>query len=106
MDLIANHLPTILEIFSGIFISFMLWFAKRYVAPYLKVEKRHRYAEYIAIIADDITDDLVRNYPDKEWAKRLDEAVDKIMVVCGVDDEIARRAASAAFSRKTVKEPA
>jgi len=104
-DQIINHLPALIDILGAIMMALVVWFARRYLAPYLKVEKSRRYAEYIAAIADDVTDDLVRSYPDKEWIKRLNEAVDKIKAVCGVEDEIARRAASAALSRKPKKEP-
>lgn len=102
---IINHLPALIDIFGAIFMALIVWFARQYLAPYFKVERSRRYAEYIAAIADDVTDDLVCSYPDKEWVKRLDEAVDKIMAVCGVEGEIARRVASAALSRKPRKEP-
>ncbi len=104
-DLLINNLPVIIDILSGVLMALAVWFARRYLAPYFKVEKSRRQAEFIAVIADDITDDLVRRYPDKEWVKKLDEAVDKIMDVCGIDGEIAQRAVSAAVSRKPGKEP-
>jgi hypothetical protein len=85
---------------GAIFSALVVWLARQYLVPYLAVEKRRRYAEYIALIADEVTDDLIRKYPESDWMKRLDEAVDKIMEICGIEDEIARRAASAAISRK------
>jgi hypothetical protein len=100
LDFIINNLLTLAGGVSTIFMALVVWFAKTYLAPYLKVESRRRYAEYIAVMADEITDDLVRRYPDNAWMKRLDEAVDKLIEVCGIDSEVAARAVSAALSRK------
>ena len=80
--------------------ALVTWFAKKYLVPWLQVERRRRYAEYIAVMADEITDDLIQRYPDNSWMKKLDEAVDKLIAICGIDPEIARRAVSAALSRK------
>ncbi|MCH7689642.1 MAG: hypothetical protein IIA17_01180 [candidate division Zixibacteria bacterium] len=73
--------------------------ATRYVVPFLKVGKRQRYAELIAQLADELTDEL-RNKHDKSWAKYLDEAVDKLIILLGISPEIARRAVKAAAARK------
>ncbi len=100
LDFIINNLITLAGGVSTIFMALVIWFAKKYLAPYLKVESRRRYAEYIAVMADEITDDLVRRYPDNGWMKRLDEAIDKLIEVCGIDSEVAKRAVSAALSRK------
>ena len=73
--------------------------ATRYVVPFLKIGKRQRYAELIAQLADEFTDEL-RNNHDKSWAKHLDEAVDKLIILLGISPEIARRAVKAAAARK------
>jgi hypothetical protein len=74
--------------------------AKKYVIPFLQVGKRQRYAQFIAAIADEVTDDLRSKYPNKQWLKHLDEAVDRLIQICGVTPEIARRAVRAAAARK------
>ncbi len=74
--------------------------AKKYVIPYLSAGKRHQYAKYIAMIADDVTDDLKRRYPEKEWLKHLDEAVDSLISICEIAPDVARRAINASVSRK------
>lgn len=74
--------------------------ANKYVIPFLKVGKRKQYARYIAAIADELTDDLKNRYPEKEWLKHIDEAVDSLISICGVSPDIARRAVSAAVGRK------
>ncbi len=76
------------------------YLAQRYVIPFLKVGKRERYAQFIATIADEVTDALSNKYPNKEWLKHLDEAIDSLIAICGVSQEIAERAVSAAAARK------
>jgi len=76
------------------------WIAKKYLIPFIKVEGRRRYAAYIAAIADEVTDELRLKYPDKSWVVYLDEAVDKIIKICDIKPEVARRAASASISRR------
>jgi len=73
---------------------------KKYVIPFLMVGRRQHYARYIAKIADDVTDDLKGKYPDKEWLKHLDEAVDSLAAICGVGPDVARRAVNASAARK------
>ncbi len=73
--------------------------ATRYVIPFLKIGKRQRYAELIAQLADEFTDEL-RSKHDKSWTKHLDEAVDKLIILLGISPEIARRAIKAAAARK------
>ena len=73
--------------------------ATRYVVPFLKIGKSQRYAELIAKLADEVTDEL-RNKHDKGWAKYIDEAVDKLIILLGISPEIARRAIKAAAARK------
>jgi len=104
-------ISSIFEFLTGNFINLLggagalvmviaAWAAKKYLIPFLAVESRRRYAEYIAAIADEVTDELRMKYPDKPWATYLDEAVDKIIKICNINSEIARRAATASISRK------
>ncbi len=72
----------------------------KYILPFLKVGKRKQYAEYVATIADEITDDLKNKYPQKDWLKYLDTAVDTLISICDISPQVARRAISAAISRK------
>jgi hypothetical protein len=74
--------------------------ARKYVIPFLQIGKRQRYAQFIAEIADEVTDDLRNRYPQKSWLKHLDEAIEALASICGVSSEIARRAINAAVSRK------
>ena len=73
---------------------------KRYVLPFLKVGKRQKYAQFIAAIADEVTDDLIRKYPGKKWLEYLDEAIDQLIAICEVPPQVARRAVNAAVARK------
>ncbi len=73
--------------------------ATRYVIPFLRVGKRQRLAELIAMLADEITDELQSKYA-KDWTKYLDQAVDKLIMILGIEPEVARRAISAAAARK------
>ena len=74
--------------------------ANRYVIPFLRVGERQRYAGYIAAIADDLTDELRHKYPDREWLKHLDEAIDTLVAICGISRSVAGRALNAAAARK------
>ena len=73
--------------------------ATKYVIPFLSVGKRHRYAELIAMLADEITDELKSKY-DEDWTNYLDQAVDKLIMILGIDPDVARRAINAAAARK------
>ncbi|MBN2227093.1 MAG: hypothetical protein JW763_06980 [candidate division Zixibacteria bacterium] len=98
--LFSDNLIDWLGGFGAVFMAVISVLAKRYLLPLLEIERRRRYATYIAAIADDVTDDLVQRYPDKEWLAYLDEAVDKIMEICEISPEVAERAAQAALARK------
>lgn len=99
-EFLINNVVSLVGGFGAIFLALVVWFAKKYLVPFLQVEKRRRYARYIAAIADEVTDELVLKYPNKTWIKNIDEAVDKIISICNIDTEIASRAVSAALSRK------
>ncbi|MCK5125661.1 MAG: hypothetical protein KAR42_05355 [candidate division Zixibacteria bacterium] len=83
--------------FVGVAVSF---FAKKYLVPLLRVERKRRYARWIAAIADELTDDLKLKYPGRKWLQELDRAVDKIIEICGIERDIADRAIKASVSRK------
>jgi len=59
-------------------------------------------AEYVLLIADEVTDQLVAKYPQNELVRWLDVAVDKIMEITGVSKDVATRAAQAALARKGI----
>ena len=86
-----------------IFLFGISWATKKWLLPFLNTGIRKKLAEYTLLIADEVTDQLVVKYPDKKVWQYLDEAVDKIMKVCGVKKEVAVRAAEAAFGRKGKK---
>jgi len=72
----------------------------KYIIPFLSVGRREQYARYIALVADDVTDDLRAKYPDKQWLRHLDEAVDSLISICGITPDVARRAVNASAARK------
>ncbi|MEA3296559.1 MAG: hypothetical protein U9R56_01700 [candidate division Zixibacteria bacterium] len=74
--------------------------ARKYIIPFLKIGKRQKYAYYIATIADEITDDLRTRYPNKQWLQHIDEAIDRLIEICDISHEIARRAIRASAARK------
>jgi hypothetical protein len=79
----------------------LAYLAKRYLAPLLQVEKRRRYAGWIAAIADELIDDLKGRYPDRTWLEELDRAIDRLVEICGIEREIAERAVRASAARKS-----
>jgi len=81
----------------------MVWVVKKYLVPLIGTEIKQKTAELILRIADDITDELVANYPDKKVYQYLDIAVDKLMEACGVSKEVATRVIKASFGRKGIK---
>ena len=78
----------------------VVFIGKNYLLPFLRVERRRRYAKWIAHLADEVTDDLVSRYPNKRWMKFVDESVDKLMEICGIDKNVAGRAINSAICRK------
>jgi len=72
---------------------------RKYLAPLLDIEQNRRYAEWIAKIADELTDCLVGKYPDNQWLRYLDVGVDQIAEICGISKDTAQRAISAAAGR-------
>lgn len=76
------------------------YLARKYLVPYLQVEKRRRYAGWIAAIADELIDDLQARYPDQEWLEQLDRAIEQLIDICGIDRDIAERAIRASAARR------
>lgn len=92
--------------------------AAKFLVPWLKKGTRMRYATHLTHLADEITDDLLARYPDKDWSRILEESVETIRKELGVTDlsekrlnftskkkrehktKVATRIASAALSRK------
>ena len=100
MDFIFAKSGSILGLLGSLGLVMAGYVAKKYVIPFLSVGQRHKYAEYLAAIADDVTDELRAKYPEKEWLAHLDEAVDRLIEICGVSREIARRVVMASVARK------
>jgi hypothetical protein len=101
-DWVTNS-PT--QALGGILLLLLAWAVKKYLIPYLNTEQRKKMAEYILLIADEITDELSAKYPKNELAKWLDQAVDKIIKITGVSEEVAARAVQAALARKRMDQP-
>lgn len=85
---------------AGIVMIVLGWLTKKYILPFLNTALKKQMAEYVLLIADEATDQLVAKYPKNEAVKFADKAVDKIMDVCGVKKEVALRAVEASFGRK------
>ena len=100
MDTIFSNSGTWLGLLGSVGLTLATYLSNRYIIPFLSVGQRHKYAEYIATIADEVTDELREKYPEKEWLKHLDDAVDSLIAICGVTPDIARRAIKAAAARR------
>ena len=101
LDFIGSHLIslaggvwTVVGIVAG-------YLAKKYLVPYLSVERNRRYATWIAVIADDLIAELMLKYPEKKWLAELDKAIDRLIEICGIDRSVAERAVKAAAARKS-----
>ncbi len=77
MEPILTHPDSWLSLLGTVALLIGTYIANRYVVPFLKIGKRQKYAQLIATIADEVTDDLRNKYPEEEWLKHLDEAVDR-----------------------------
>jgi hypothetical protein len=83
----------ILMIYIGVLV-------KKYLVPLLTVQRNREVAEYILVIADDVTDYFRLKYPSAHWSVWLDRAVDRIIEITGVGRDTADRVARAAVVRK------
>ncbi len=81
----------------GLLVAFL---GKNYLLPLMKIERSRRFAGWIALLADEITDELVSRYPGNAWVKFIDDAVDSLMEICGISEQIASRAINSALARK------
>lgn len=108
MESIFSHAGSWLGLLGSVGLTLATYLANRYVIPFLRIGKRQQYALYIGNIADDVTDELRGKYPQKEWLKHLDEAIDTLMMICGITSDIARRAIRACrvFSKFMLLSPA
>ncbi len=95
---------TIPQALGAILLLLLGWVVKKYLIPYFNTELKKKMAEYILLIADEVTDELVAKYPKNELLRWLDQAVDKIMEITGVSEEVATRAVQAALARKGIKQ--
>jgi len=86
-------LGALLMIYLGIII-------KKEVLPLLTAKRNREIAEYILVIADDVTDFFRLRFPSAHWSVWLDQAVDKIIEITGINKEVAGRAIKAAIVRK------
>ncbi len=100
LSFLSSNIGAVLGGIGSAVIAIAGWVGARYFAPFLQIGKRKQYAQWIAVIADEITDELVQKYPNKKWLERLDEAVDKLIEVCGIGKDISGRAVRAAIGRK------
>ena len=100
METLFGQPSSWLSLLGSIGIIFAGHIANKYVIPFLKIGNRKDYAQYIAAIADEITDDLKNKYPEKEWLQHVDAAVDSLIAICDISPQVARRAINAAMSRK------
>jgi hypothetical protein len=99
MDFLLTEGGSWMNILGSIGLIFLGHVANKYIIPYLRIGKREQYARYIAVIADEITNDLKMKYPEKEWLKHLDEAVNSLISICNISPETANRAINASVSR-------
>lgn len=76
------------------------YLANKFIIPFLRVGNRQKMAQYISIIADDLIDELRHKHPNRKWLEYLDEALEKLVQICEIPHEVARRAIQAAASRK------
>jgi hypothetical protein len=101
IDFVGKNLPDLAgAVWTAVGVG-VAYLAKRYLAPLLQVEKRRKYAGWIAAIADELIDDLKGRYPEKVWLEELDRAIEQLIEICGIERDIAERAIRASASRKS-----
>lgn len=100
MDFGFIQAGSLLGLVSSVGLALATYLANKYVIPFLAVGRRQRYAEHIATIADELTDELRTKYPERSWLEHLDEVIDRLIDICNIRPEIARRALRAAAARK------
>jgi hypothetical protein len=100
-DFVLRHMLELAGGLSAAIALLIAYLTKKYLVPFLQVERHRRYARWIAAIADELTDDLRIRYPENKWIEKLDEAVDRIVEICGIKKQVAGRAIRAAVARKS-----
>ncbi|MCJ7507320.1 MAG: hypothetical protein MUO85_01145 [candidate division Zixibacteria bacterium] len=85
---------------GGLVLVVLGWLIKKHLVPLLATDRARKLAQHILLIADEVTDYFLQKYPGKDWAEWLNQAIDKIMEITGIDKEIAERAIRAALERK------
>ena len=101
IEFLLDNGTSVAGLLTGVVLALAGYAIKEYVIPFLKIGQRLTYARYIAAIADDLTDDLRAKYPDKQWLAHLDEAIDKLIAMCGISTDVAGRVVRASSARKT-----
>jgi hypothetical protein len=89
-----------LGILGSVGLMLVTYVANRYIIPFLKIGKRHKFAEYITVIADEVVAELRLKYPEKGWLEHLDEAIATLARICEITPDIAERAVKASASRQ------
>jgi hypothetical protein len=100
MDSISMSGNSWLGLLGSLGLVLASYLAKRYVIPFLQVGKRQQFAQYIAVIADEVIDELRLKYPERQWLTHLDEAIKTLAAICGISSDIAERAIRASAARK------
>ena len=100
VQFLAGNIGALLGGVTSALTAVIGWVGLKYLAPLLQVGKRRQYAQWIALIADEVTDALVARYPNNRWVERINEAVDDLCNATGINTDISRRAVDAALSRK------
>ncbi len=100
MDTLFLQAGSWLGLIGSIGLTLVTYVAKKYIIPFLQVGKHQKYAELIARLAEDITDDLVEKYPENTWLQHLDDAVETLIDILGIPLAVAKRAIQAAATRK------
>jgi hypothetical protein len=89
-----------LEALGALLMLYLGLFIKKEIVPLLKDTRKREKAEYILVIADDVTDYFRLKFPSAHWSVWLDRAVDRIIEITGVGRDVADRAAKAAVARR------
>ena len=90
------------EALGALFMIVLGIFIKQEIMPLLQATRNREVAEYVLVIADDVTDYFRLKFPNAHWSVWLSQAVDRIIEVTGVGKEVADRAAKAAIARKEI----
>lgn len=104
--MIGNIIQWVAGGILGLFLIILSWVVKKYLVPWLGTGFKLALAQQIVVIADDVTDYFVHNYPDNKIADWFDKAVDKIREIIGpgeISKEVAKRAIAGAVGRKKLK---